>query len=811
MSEASRNGLTSAEVAERVRRGQVNRAPRAKWRDYLSILSRNVLTWFNAMVTPAAIGLILLRQYQGAIAVSGMAIVNSLLGLVQEIRSKWHLDRLAILVEAKARVLRDGQTQTIPAGDVVLDEHVLLSAGESVVADGQIVEARFLEVDEALLTGESDPVRRHPGDRLLSGSFCVAGEGAYRAQKVGAGAFANETSAQARRYAYVASPLTHVINRLIQILSYTALALCGLFLVVYLLDRGTSAIEREKLFVNSAAATITSMVPQGLVLTATLAFTLGAVYMSLRGAVVQHLSAVESMATVDVICTDKTGTLTTNQLRLERLQILDPGLAEDELRRLLRLFAWASVDHTNRSVLALRTDLGQARAELVDQLPFKAQNRYSAVRVRDGGGERTLVLGAFETLKEHLQENQSAARSAWQTLLATGLRILLFADSPSGAPFAGTLEGFSLRPLALVGLGDELRPEAGRVLEALAAQGIDFKILSGDNPETVRVTVSHLHLPLAHEPVISGAELEAGQNCAEIIRSCGVFGRVAPRQKVQIVETLQSQGRHVAMIGDGVNDVLPLKRADLGIAMGAGSQASKTVAGLVLETNDFALLPETLEEGRTIVRNLRRSAKLFLTKNVYSLILIVPGALGLFGLPFPYLPQQVTLLNWLVIGIPALVITLTRERSSAPTRPHFLREVGWFAIRTGVVFGLAGLVTLLISVQWFGDNRRTQRTLLLSVLIFLGITALFRTLTDGEEQPLKGDTRLRWLTIAAVPVYLAAMFIPLANDFFDLTPLTQLRHWLLIGVVIGASYALCLLSDRWLITGATRAEASCHP
>jgi cation-transporting ATPase E len=574
MSDASGKGLTSAEVAERVRQGQVNRTPRAEWRDYATILARNTLTWFNAMVTPAAIGLILLHQYQGAIAVSGMAIVNSLIGLVQEIRSKWHLDRLAILVEAKARVLRDGQVAAIPAGAVVLDDHVLLAAGESVVADGPVLEAHFLEVDEALLTGESDPVRRHPGDLLLSGSFCVAGEGMYRAAKVGAGAFANETSAQARRYAYIASPLTHVINRLIQILSYTALALCGLCLVVYVLDTSTSLVEREKEFVGGAAATITSMVPQGLVLTATLAFTLGAVHMSLRGAVVQHLSAVESMAAVDVICTDKTGTLTTNHLRLERLEVLGSAFSEDEVRRLLRLFASASVDHTNRSIMALRAGLGATQVELLDQLPFKAQNRYSAVRIRDGGDERTLVLGACEALEPYVEDGRDALEARLQALLTTGLRMLLFAESPCHAPFAGTLDGFPLQPLALIGLGDELRPEAGRVLEALAAQGIAFKILSGDNPETVRVTVSHLSLPLAHEPVVAGAEVDAASDRAEIIRACGVFGRVAPRQKLQIVETLQQQGRHVAMIGDGVNDVLPLKRADLGWRKAGPSSAT---------------------------------------------------------------------------------------------------------------------------------------------------------------------------------------------------------------------------------------------
>jgi len=805
MNQSSQAGLTSAEVAERVRLGQVNRTPHAEWADYANILARNILTWFNAMVTPAAIGLALLREYQGAFAVSGMAIINSLIGLVQEIRSKWHLDRLAILIETRARVLRDGKVVTIPAGDVVLDDHVLLAAGESVVADGPLLDARFLEVDEALLTGESDPVRRQPGERLLSGSFCVAGEGTYRADKVGAGAFASATSAQARRYAYTASPLTHVINRLIQILSYTALGLCGLCLAVYLLDGNPASTERKAKFVSQAAANITSMVPQGLVLTATLAFTLGAVHMSLRGAVVQRLNAVETMAAIDVICTDKTGTLTTNRLRLDQVRVLSPECSEDEVRRLLRLFASASVDRGNRSVQALRAALGETQVEVLDEIPFKAQNRYSAVRVRDGSAERTLVLGACEAMTKHLVEGKSDWEAKWNALLCTGLRILLFAESPRLTPFGDMLDGFPLKALALVALSDELRPEAGRVLEALAAQGIAFKVLSGDNPETVRVTVSHLHLPLAHEPVVSGDQLDAAPDRAELIRTHGVFGRVAPRQKVEIVQTLKDQGRHVAMIGDGVNDVLPLKRADLGIAMGEGCQASKTVAGLVLETNDFALLPETLEEGRTIVRNLRRAAKLFLTKNVYSLFLIVPGAVGLFGLPFPYLPQQVTLLNALVIGIPAVIIALTRERSVAATRPHFLREVGWFAVRTGVVFALAGLATLLVSLHAFGDDLRTQRTLLLSVLIFLGITALLRALTDGEEQPLKGDARLRWLAVAAAPVYLTAMYIPITSRFFHLTPLTEVSHWLLIAGVVVPAYALSLLSDRLTPSSVRRA------
>jgi cation-transporting ATPase E len=347
----------------------------------------------------------------------------------------------------------------------------------------------------------------------------------------------------------------------------------------------------------------------------------------------------------------------------------------------------------------------------------------------------------------------------------------------------------------LIALSDELRPEAGDVLEALAAQGIAFKVISGDNPETVRATVAHLKLPLAHDPVVTGDLLAGAPNKAELIDQRSVFGRVSPQQKVEIVQDLKDRGRFVAMIGDGVNDVLPIKNSHLGIAMGEGSQASKTVAGLVLENNNFALLPETLEEGRTILRNVRRSAKLFLTKNVYSLLLILPGAVGLFGLPFPYVPQQVTLLNWLVIGMPALVIALSRERSRAPTKSDFLREVGWFAIRTGVVFALAGLTILLLSVQVWHDPVRTQRTLLLSVLVLLGITALLRALKDGESEPLVGDAKFRWVALAALPLYLVALSWPPSYNFFQLEPLTLLQWVQVLAVAVPAA-CLSLLSDR---------------
>lgn len=798
-------GLKSAQVAERIRQGQVNRTPSAHLREYLQIVSRNLFTWFNAMVTPAAIALFVLGNFQGAIAVSGMALVNTALGLSQEIRAKWHLDKLAILVEEKARVLRDGQEQTIAAGDVVLGDHILLRGGETVVADGEVLASQFLEVDEALLTGESDAVRRHIGETLLSGSFCVAGEGLYRADKVGSEAFANRTSALARSYRFTASPLTAIINRLVQILSYTAIGLCVLYTIAYFLQDPPSGQEREALqrYVAMIAATITSMVPQGMVLTATIAFTLGAVLMSRKGAVVQRLNAVETMASIDVICTDKTGTLTTNRLRLEKVLALDPALSEAQVTERLAWFAAATIDHQNKNIQALRAALPAVQAELIDQIPFKSQNRYSAVRLRAMGSEHLLVLGAPETLRPRLVDGGPDMDATLASLQHRGLRLLLLAEmDPVSLADKTSLPETPLRPLALVCLADELRPEAAEVLKKLHEQGIAFKVVSGDSPETVKGTVSHLDLPLARDPVVSGDELAQAPDAARLIQECSVFGRIRPEQKVMIVETLQEAGCHVAMIGDGVNDVLPIKKADLGIAMGAGSQASKTVSALVLETNDFGLLPETLEEGRTIIRNLRRSSKLFLVKNVYSLILILAYYVGWFGFSFPYVPQQVTLLNWSVIGIPALVIAVSRQRSTQATKPRFLREVGWFAIRTGVVFALAGMVIQLLA-QWLHpaldpdptrQAERMHRTMLLSTLILLGITALWRALDDGEPVRLRGD-RFYWLIgLLALPFYLTAMYWPQAAWFFELQPL-DVTEWALVSGVAAAGYVATLATD----------------
>jgi cation-transporting ATPase E len=802
MAKTNHDGLTSLEVADRVARGEINRVQRSDRADYLDIAARNLFTLFNALVVPAAVALFFLGESRGAAAVSGMAVTNTVLGLIQEIRAKRHLDRLALLAETRVHVLRDGVVAEIASGDVVRGDVVLLATGDPVVADGELCEARYLEIDEALLTGESDPVPRHAGERVQSGSFAVAGEGRYIADGVGADSYAQRTTLEARRYQLALSPLQQSIDGLIRVLTVTAVVLCLIYVILW-------RVREFPLtdLVQMIAATITSMVPQGLVLMTTLAFVLGAVRMAARGAIVQRLSAVETMAAIDTLCLDKTGTLTTNNLRLERLHVVAADLDDAAIRSRLALFASASLDGGNKSCQALRAALGEANAELLDQLPFKSQNRYSAVRVRRDGRVSTFVLGAPESLQSFLGQDRVAALEAVRIeLLKTGYRLLLFTETDDLRPLTGTLDGLSVRPLAFVALSDELRPDAGAVLHELSLQAIDFKILSGDNPDTVRATVHPLAVAndlaaLSEGPVVTGSELASSTEPAKVIAACSVFGRVTPWQKVEIVTALKDAGRQVAMIGDGVNDVLPIKTAHLGIAMGEGSRAAKTVSGLVLTTNRFDLLPALLEEGRTIVRNLRRAGKLFLTKNAYILILIV-GALAIFDLPFPLLPQQVTLLNFLTIGGPVLLIMLDRERA-AVNRSNFLGDVGSFAIRTGVVIGVVGLGLYWQASRRYPYDTQTQRTMLLTLLVLLGLLTLLRVLRGGAWGGQPGDRSLRFFAATAGVVYLCVLYIRPTAWFFDLAPLS-IDQWQLVVAWALPAWGLTLASDVYVKRGRAR-------
>lgn len=784
----TQSGLTASEVAERVAAGRVNRRPAAGWTAYRALVIRNTATLFNALVAPAAAALFWLEDYRGAFAVSAMAVCNSLIGLIQEVRAIHRLERLSVLAESNARVRREGQETAIPASDVVIDDLILLAAGDVVVADGTVVSADSLEIDEALLTGESDAVAKVAGDRLLSGSHCVAGAGVCKVDRVGRDAFVQQTSTEAQRYRFIQSPMQRTLDSLVRALTATAVLLCVFYLGIYWHRRFPPADLWQMI-----AATVTAMVPQGLLLMTTMAFSLAAIRMSRRGAIVQLLNSVESMASITVLCMDKTGTLTTGQLSVD--QIIALGANADQVRQKLRHFACLSADGNNKSLLALRTVLesppSESTPELIDQLPFKSQNRYSMVRLRFDRQEHTLVLGAFEALFPSFSGHAAVAlETKWSALMPSGLRLLVFAEARSeetAKTLTTPLAEWRLEPLALVAFEDEIRQKVGAILKSLEKQGIEIKLISGDHPETVNATIQQLHLNFRNKAVMQGEEFATADDRQQIARDFSIFGRVAPRQKLEIVAALQAQGFRVCMIGDGVNDILPIKRADLGIAMGAGSSATKKVAGLVLANNDFEMLPAILEEGRTLLDNLRQAAKLFLLKNVYTLFLIV-AALGVFRLDFPYLPQQVTLLNFLTIGVPSLLIVANRTSSQHKTQAAFLREVGTFAVACGLATGVAALVAWMLSARHFEDDLEIQRTVLLSTLILAGM--------GNVVIVSKGNRWLVGWAVFGLALYAAVYCFPLTAYYFALVNLSAAR-WSVAAISAACAIMVCFAIGKW--------------
>ena len=753
------NGLTTAQVAERVALGQVNRTPEGQWGTIAGILRRNTLTLFNFLVVPAAATLFALKDWRGAWAISVMAVVNSVLGIAHELRAKRHLDRLTLLGETRVRVTRDGVEKIIPSRDVVLGDLIHLSPGETLVADGRLLTASFLELDEALLTGESDSVARNAGDPVKSGVVCLTGEATYIAERVGNDAFAHRTAETARRYQHTPGPTQQTLNNIVKWLTIVTIVLLPGYACLYLL-RGFPATE----LVQMMAATLTSMVPQGLVLLTTLTFVLAASRLGKKGAVFQQLMAVEGLAAVDVLCTDKTGTLTTGRQTLDRLETFSEPV--EQVRRLLGTFAHSSIDSGNKSIVALREALESVTpSETLDQLPFQSHYRCSALITPLDGSKRLLVLGSFEVLGPLFPKAERLSIEAhWHRLLPTGLRLIVFADGSGDCiDFRAGLPQVVLRPLALAVFRDELRPNVTSVLKSLADQNIRVKVISGDHPETVRATVQNLDGIFSEKQIMTGDEWETSTNPMSAVDHCDFYGRVSPEQKLALVGALQGCGHNVAMIGDGVNDILPIKKADLGVAMGSGCPATKAVAGLLLESNDFAVLPEVLSESRRVVHNVRLAAKLFLLKNAYTIALILV-AVGFFGSPFPYLPQQVTLLNALTIGGPALLILGRRSSTTPPFGSSFIVDVSRFLWIAGGATGLASLCVFLGSLHIFGFEIGAARTVLLVTLIVAGLAnALIAT---------RGDWPLVIWCAAAFGLLLAAMAIEPIAHFFALVPMT---------------------------------------
>ncbi|MEU5701116.1 HAD-IC family P-type ATPase [Streptomyces aurantiacus] len=781
-SAARAGGLTTAEVAERVARGEINDVPVRSSRSAADIVRANVFTRFNAIIGVLWMIMMSVAPFQDTLF-GYVILANTGIGILQELRAKKTLDSLAVIGEARPTVRRNGAATEIATAEIVLGDLIEIGPGDKIVVDGDCAEADGLEIDESLLTGEADPVVKQPGDPVMSGSFVVAGGGAFTATRVGREAYAAQLAEEASRFTLVHSELRTGISTILKYVTWMLVPAAVGLAITQLVSKDNDVKDS----IARAVGGIVPMVPEGLVLLTSVAFAIGVIRLGRKDCLVQELPAIEGLARVDTVCLDKTGTLTEGGMDVTELRPLgnsdgshdEHGSYDSYIRKVLGALG-ASDPRPNASLQAIidaYPDGGEWRAE--SALPFSSARKYSGASFTEGAGEggsggtsSTWLLGAPDVL---LPDGDPALAETEQ-LNEQGLRVLLLARAVRDLDDPRVQEG--ARPAALVVLDQRLRPDAADTLRYFDEQDVRAKVISGDNAVSVGAVAAKLGLPGA-SATVDARRLPAGrEEMAEALDAGTVFGRVTPQQKRDMVGALQSRGHTVAMTGDGVNDVLALKDADIGVAMGSGSEATRAVAQIVLLNNSFATLPSVVAEGRRVIGNITRVATLFLVKTVYSVLLAV--LVVCFQVEYPFLPRHLTLLSTLTIGVPAFFLALAPNKERA--RPHFVRRVMRYSIPGGVVAAVATFTTYLIARHHYtGEGALDAETSAATLTLFLVSMWVLAIIA-------RPYTWWRVGLVAAMGLgFLLVLVVPWLQEFFALKLVGTTLPWTAVGIaVVGA-------------------------
>jgi cation-transporting ATPase E len=734
------DGLDDAAVRQRVERGQVNVSGERTSRTLPEIVRANLFTRFNAILG-SMLALILVFGHPADGLFGIVLVANALIGIVQEIRAKRTLDRLAVLNAPIARVVRSGHVSEIAIEDVVLDDLVELRTGDQLPADGTVRDGHGLEIDESLLTGESEPVNKAAGDEVLSGSFVVAGAGRFQATRVGSDSYARRLAHEARRFALTRSELVEGINRILVYVTWAILVVGPLLFWSQLQSTDASLSEA----ITAAVAGVVGMVPEGLVLLTSLAFGVAAVTLARRQVLVQELPAVEGLARVDVVCLDKTGTLTEGSVVFDGIELLDGA---DEGRVQSALAALGDDENANATLAAITVEFPEPETPWVRtvSVPFSSARKWSAATF---DGEGSWILGAPEMV---CADPSIPARTRADELAAGGHRVLLLAHAPGA--LSGEALPSDLRPVALVLLEEQVRPDAAETLAYFRDQGVQLRVISGDNPRTVGAVAHRVGLTEAGEPVDARELPDDMEQLADVLETHAVYGRVTPHQKRAMVAALQSRGHVVAMTGDGVNDALALKDADIGVAMGSGAAATRAVAQLVLLDGKFSTLPGVVAEGRRVTANIERVANLFLTKTTYATLLAL--AVAIAGWPYPFLPRHLTVVSSLTIGIPAFFLALAPNKRRYI--PGFVPRVLRLAIPAGTIAAIGVFVAYAMARAQDVSPRqaRTTATIVLFAVGLWVLVILARPFTRGRAL----------LVGAMVVAFVGALAIPFVRNFY---------------------------------------------
>lgn len=736
-------GLSAGEVARRVAEGKVNDGGGVHTKTEKEIVFEHLFTFFNLLNFTLALLILLVGSYRNLLFM-GVIVSNTVIGSVQAIRAKRTIDKLSLISAPHAEVLRDGKFASVAVKEVVLDDILRLSAGQQICADA-VVRQGEAEVNESLITGESDPILKRPGDKLLSGSFVVSGTCLVQAEKVGAQSYANRIANEAKTLKSAQSEILRSLNAVVRVIGF-ALIPIGLLLFCkqYFILHGTL----QAAVVNSVAAMI-GMIPEGLILLTSVVFAVSVVRLSKYKTLVQDLYCAESLARVDVLCLDKTGTITEGTMQVDAL-LPRPGFTEAAMQEALSALV-SAVPDDNATAHAVRERFGAESPWTASQtVAFSSARKWSGATFP---GHGTFIMGAGEFV---MGGQFAALKAEAEQFASRGERVLLLARSEHGFGANASLPE-NLVPMGFVVLSDKIRAEAPQTLRYFAQQGVQLKVISGDNAVTVANIAKKAGLPDA-ENFCDASTLQTEAEAAAAIEKHAVFGRVTPQQKLQFVRALKAAGHTVAMTGDGVNDVLALKEADCSVAMASGSDAARTVSNLVLLDSNFASMPEVVKEGRRSINNLQRSASLFLQKTLYASIL---GVLFLFlHATYPFEPIQLTFISTLTIGIPSFILAL--EPNSERLRGQFLPNViqRSFPCAVGMVLGVAALTLLCPALGFSG---REVSTLCVIVAFAAGFALLYRLSVPFNP--------LRIALFAALLAAACGGFF-LFRGFFGLVPLT---------------------------------------
>ncbi len=762
-------------MAQRVAAGQVNVNTDVRTKSIPQIVASNLLTLFNVVNALLAVLVISTGQYRNLMFLL-VVFANLAIGIFQEIRSKLTIDKLSIVAARDSCVIRDGEDVNVPVDEIVLDDLVRLAHGDQVPADAVIVSGD-VQMDESLLTGESRTVRKGPGDHIMSGSFVATGALVARVETVGAEGYAARINAEAK---YVKAVRSEILDTLRMIIRISSVALVPLGAGLYLRSVASGVSQQESILTSVAA--MVGMIPQGLVLLTSTVLAIATTRLARQSVLVQQLYCVETLARVDVLCLDKTGTITTGSMEVEGIAPA-AGHDDDEVAQAIATIAASQADDSNdtgKALLAYAADNGIAAGACARSVPFSSERKLSGCVTEDG---RSLVLGAAQFV---LHERSSAAEPLMAQFGSRSRKLVVCACDgfdDEGVPLGEP------ELMGVVALRDEIRSTAAQTVSFFREQGVILNVISGDDPATVSAIASEVGIPGA-KSYVDASQLADDEALMDAARSCHVFGRVTPQQKRTLVTHLKAAGHTVAMTGDGVNDVLALKEADCSVAMASGSDAARNVAEIVLVDNDFAHMPAVVAEGRRSINNLQRSASLFLVKTVYAAIV---AAICIVLPPYPFLPVQMSMLSGAIIGIPSFVLALEPNRERV--RGRFLENVLRRSIPASIAISACILAAIVLREQGILDEAQT------STIAMLATACVGFALIERISQPL---TPLRAGLLAFVAIFVVACSTLLA-PFFQVSALAP-AQWGMLAIIVAAGVILFEILFAVSVGGAERRE-----